>query len=96
MSGYNVSTAKNGSEGLQIAEEIGPSVVLLDLRMPVLDGWEFARLARERHYKAKIIVMTAGTDAEHQAEIVGADGVLPKPFGVDQLLEVVTRLYPAA
>jgi len=92
MWGHRVTTARNGSEGLAAAEAVDPDLVLLDLRMPVLDGWEFARLARERCLVHKIVVMTAGIDAERQAELVGADGVLPKPFGVDQLIEMVSRL----
>jgi urea transport system substrate-binding protein len=92
LTGYNVATATNGLEALQVVEVQQPEVVLLDLRMPVMDGWQFARVARARNLQAKIIVMTATTDARRQAEQVGADAVLAKPFGIDQLIDVVERL----
>jgi CheY-like chemotaxis protein len=92
MFGYTVMTARNGAEALAAAEETHPHVVLLDLRMPVMDGWEFARVARQRQLGAKIVVMTATTDARRQAEDLAADAFLAKPFGIDQLLDVIERI----
>ena len=87
--GYPVSTATNGQEALEVAERSRPRVVLLDMRMPVLDGWGFARAARERGLPLEILVMTAAADAGRWAAEVGAAGHLPKPFDLDELLGLV-------
>jgi urea transport system substrate-binding protein len=92
MSGYKVTTARNGVEALAATEEVDPDVVLLDLRMPVMDGWEFVRVARQRQLGPKIVVMTATTDARRQAEDLAADSFLAKPFGLNELLDVVERI----
>src|SRR5689334_21027044 len=72
--GYAVSSASNGAEGLIALEHSLPALVLLDMRMPVLDGWEFARTLRERGLSIPIIVMTAAQDARQWAQEVGATG----------------------
>jgi CheY-like chemotaxis protein len=61
--GYPVATAVNGAEGLRCVEQEPPALVLLDMRMPVLDGWGFARTLRERGIILPIVVMTAAQDA---------------------------------
>jgi CheY-like chemotaxis protein len=95
MEGYNVVTATNGAEALEAVERADPSVVLLDMRMPVLDGWGFLRVARDRGLKLNVVVMTAAADARRWAAEVGAQGVLPKPFELDDLLATVERMRPA-
>jgi len=90
--GYPIATAGNGAEALQCIEEIRPSLVLLDMRMPVLDGWGFARIVRERGLRVPILVMTAAQDARRWAEEIGADGYLAKPFDLLNLLDAVERL----
>ena len=92
MEGYPVVTATNGAEALVMVEREKPSVVLLDMRMPVLDGWGFIRAARERGLKLNVVVMTAAADARRWAAEIGAQGVLPKPFELDQLIATVERL----
>ena len=96
--GYTVVTARDGAEGLARAEEQPPSLVLLDMRMPVLDGWGFARAARARGMRLPIVVMTAAENADHWCQEIGGDGCLPKPFDLDLLFETVSRLAgsPAA
>lgn len=90
--GYTVLTALDGAEALQIAAQSPPDLILLDMRMPVTDGWQFAsayRAAPGPH--APTIVMTAARDAPAIAREIGADGYLAKPFSLDDLLEVVAR-----
>ncbi len=68
----------------------GPDLVLLDMRMPIMDGWEFARRYRrgpEPH--APIVVLTAARDAAERAAEIDANGYLGKPFGVEELLTLV-------
>jgi CheY-like chemotaxis protein len=90
--GYEVKTAWHGAAALELAERFRPLVILLDMRMPVMDGWEFARQYRERPGPhAPIVVVTAARDAIARAAQIAADGVLPKPFRLQQLLDVVDR-----
>jgi CheY-like chemotaxis protein len=92
MEGYHVATARNGLEALErVQQEPLPHLVLLDMRMPLMDGWGFAREVRARGVPVNILVMTAARDAQAWAAEIGADGVIPKPFDLDQLLSEVER-----
>ena len=95
LEGYAVVTATNGAEALLVLERDRPSMVLLDMRMPVLDGWGFVRAMHERGLSANVVVMTAASDARRWAAEIGAHGVLPKPFELDELLAAVERMRPA-
>lgn len=90
--GYRVVAAANGAEALeQIAREM-PSLILLDMRMPVMDGWRFAEAFRARYdHRVPIIVMTAAENAKARAEEIDADGHLAKPFDLEQLFACVRR-----
>jgi len=90
--GYCVKTAANGDEGLRSLEEECPELVLLDMRMPVLDGWDFARALHERGLALPVIVMTAAQDARRWAQEIGAAGYLAKPFDLLDLLDTVARV----
>ena len=90
--GYPVRTAANGAEALEAVERARPALVLLDMRMPVLDGWGFAREAARRGLQLPILVMTAAQDARRWAEEIGAAGYLAKPFELLDLLEAVEQL----
>jgi CheY-like chemotaxis protein len=97
LEGYPVVTATNGVEALEAIERVLPSLVLLDMRMPVLDGWGFVRVLRERGLSLTVVVMTATADARRWANEIGAQGVLPKPFDLDDLIaEVERRLGPGS
>ena len=88
--GYEVVTAENGAFALQVIDGARPDLILLDMRMTVMDGWEFARRYRaspEPH--APIVVVTAARDAAERAAEIHANGFLGKPFGVDELLALV-------
>jgi CheY-like chemotaxis protein len=96
MEGYPVVTASNGAEALEEVDRSRPSLVLLDMRMPVMDGWSFMRAIRERGLELTVVVMTAATDARRWAAEIGAQGVLAKPFELDELTSAVRRLKPGA
>jgi CheY-like chemotaxis protein len=89
--GYRVDTAGNGREALEVLDRRGlPDLILLDMRMPVMNGWEFAAEFEERHdHLAPIVVVTAAEDARRRAEEIGAAGWIGKPFDVDDLLDEV-------
>lgn len=94
-SGYAIEHVSNGQQGLKQAAEHLPSLVLLDMRMVGMNGWEFARAFREEHGRATpLVVFTAAPDAAAVAEEVEADGYLPKPFQLDQLLATIARFVP--
>jgi len=90
--GYQVRTACDGAEALERIAERMPGVILLDMRMPVMDGWEFAREFGARFGRAApIVVITAAENARARAEEIGADGWLEKPFELDEVVRMVSR-----
>jgi CheY-like chemotaxis protein len=93
--GYRVRRACNGLQALERASEELPGLVLLDMRMPVMNGWEFAREFRARHGRAcPIVVVTAAENAKLRAEEIEAEGWLSKPFDLDDVLRMVARFLP--
>jgi two-component system chemotaxis response regulator CheY len=90
--GYAVVEASDGAEGLQLCSSADPCLILLDMRMPVMDGWAFARAYREQFaVRVPIVVMTAARDARTWADQIGADDVLPKPFDLTELSAAIGR-----
>ena len=90
--GYRVVTAADGAAALDIVERQKPALILLDMKMPVMDGWAFARAYRDKpEPRAPVLVVTAARDAAQRAKEVGADGYLPKPCDIDDLIELVGR-----
>jgi CheY-like chemotaxis protein len=90
--GYPVVTAANGSQALDVVAEHPPSLIILDLWMPVLDGPGFARELDARGFDVPIVVMTASYLAKPIASDIGARGVLRKPFDLSELLHAVEAL----
>jgi CheY-like chemotaxis protein len=89
--GYRVVEAVDGADALRVAQTELPALVLLDMRMPRLDGWGFAVEARRRGHAFAIVAMTAAERAEQWAAEISADGCLAKPFLLDDLYETVER-----
>jgi CheY-like chemotaxis protein len=90
--GYAVTTAMNGEEALQRVAERPPRLIVLDMKMPVLDGWQFAAAYHQQPGPhAPIIVMTAAQDTRSRAAEIGADAFIAKPFDVERLLDLVHR-----
>ena len=91
--GYQVVTAPNGALALDdLAGHGEPDLILLDMRMPVMDGWAFARAYRSRPGPhAPIVVLTAAPDASARAAEINANAHLGKPFDLDELIDVVER-----
>jgi CheY-like chemotaxis protein len=90
--GYPVVIAFNGREALERAERHLPRLILLDMKMPVMDGWAFAAAYRGRPGPhAPIVVMTAAHDSRSRAAEIAADAYIAKPFDLDHLLDIVRR-----
>jgi len=94
VEGYTVQRARNGREALQRLEQGLPDLVLLDLMMPVMDGWEFARSLGPGD-RPSIIVLSADRNVSSKAKEIGALGWLAKPFELSELLAAVRRAVPA-
>lgn len=88
--GYRTMEAANGARALQQLEQERVELILLDMSMPVMNGWEFARCLHDRYGRQiPVIVVTAAENARRWAEEVSADGCVPKPFDLEDLLASV-------
>ncbi len=95
--GYAVREAGNAEEGLAALEDEPPDLILLDVMMPHVDGWEMLRRVQERHGVGAIpVVMFSGRADEGTEEAVrrGAQGFVGKPFDAEQLVESTKQLVP--
>ena len=91
--GYSVATARHGADALEKARALRPSLILLDLFMPVMDGCEFRHHQRADPELAGIpvVVVSAAHGLEDRVGELGVAEVLEKPLKIDRLLEVVSR-----
>jgi CheY-like chemotaxis protein len=98
QAGHVTITADHGRAALDLllSGTATPSLILLDLRMPVMDGWEFARVARCYARFAHIPIVIVSTPAAGPRWHPQVNGVLPKPFTPDALLDEVARHLPEA
>ena len=89
--GCDVTVADNGREGLAAAERDPPDVVLLDVMMPGMDGFEVCRKLKSEPTPPKVVMVTAKTSAEDEraGREAGADEYLRKPFSPLELLRVI-------
>ncbi len=98
MEGYSVREAADAEEGLQALEEKPPDLILLDVMMPEVDGWEMLRRVQERHGVGSIpVIMFSGKVDENtlkRATSRGAQGFIGKPFDPQQLIDSTKQLLP--
>ena len=93
--GHNVSEAEDGQMGLEMAQAEMPDLILVDLSMPRLDGWEVLSELRAHEGTRHIpcVAVTAFADRERERALErGFDAYLPKPFRRIELLETVERM----
>jgi DNA-binding response OmpR family regulator len=91
--GHRVSQAPHGARALELVARELPALILLDMKMPVMDGWAFATEFHARHgHQVPLVVLTAAEDARLRAQETGADAWLGKPFDLEVLLATVERL----
>ena len=94
LEGFEVRTAANGQLALNsLQEEGGPSVILLDLMMPVMNGWQFReeQSRNPRFSRIPVVVLTAAGPRE-DIPAISADGWLSKPVDFDRLLATIAPL----
>jgi DNA-binding response OmpR family regulator len=91
--GYRVLTASNGQEALELLEQNKPHALLLDLMMPVMDGWQFvAELDARGWRRSPLLILSADRAVQGHASKLRADAYLAKPFDLDDLLGKVQQL----
>jgi len=93
--GYEILVARDGNQGLVMAESENPDLVVLDMMMPKRSGFlVLERLRRSRSVPMRVIMITANEGSRHKAyaEMLGVDDYIRKPFAMDRLLESVQRL----
>ena len=89
--GHVVSEAADGIEGLRSAREGPPDLILLDLMMPKMDGWEFRDVQRADPDLSRVPVVIVSASLPEDVHALGAVGHLHKPFELSALLEAVER-----
>ncbi len=93
--GYQILVARDGNQGLAMAEREDPDLLILDMMMPKRSGFlVLEKLRRSRPVPLRIIMITANEGSRHKAyaEMLGIDDYIRKPFPMDRLLESVSRL----
>lgn len=95
MEGYEVISGDNGATALNLLSESTPDLIVTDLRMPVMDGFEFIRRVRENHQwnKIPILVFSSSPISEYEgrARGIGANQFLVKPCSMETFLQAVTK-----
>jgi two-component system KDP operon response regulator KdpE len=99
MEGYSVREAASAEEGLSALDDEPPDLILLDVMMPQVDGWEMLRRVHERHGVGAIpVIMFSGKVDDESLQTAtsrGAQGFIGKPFNPQQLIESTKQLVPA-
>ena len=93
--GYQVMVARDGNQGLAMAERENPDLIILDMMMPKRSGFLVLEKLRRTHaVPVRVIMITANEGSRHKvyAEMLGVDDYIRKPFAMDRLLDSVTRL----
>lgn len=93
--GYQIFIARDGNQGLAMAEREDPDLVILDMMMPKRSGFlVLEKLRRTREVPVRVIMITANEGSRHKAyaEMLGVDDYIRKPFAMDKLVDAVQRL----
>ena len=93
--GYQVLVARDGNQGLAMAEREAPDLMILDMMMPKRSGFlVLEKLRRTNPNPLRVIMITANEGSRHKAyaEMLGVDDYIRKPFAMDRLMESVKRL----
>jgi CheY-like chemotaxis protein len=97
LHGHTVQEAANGREALQLVKQKSPRLILLDLNMPVLSGWEFLSERRDCTQLSEIpvVVISGSMEVESRALKAGATVVVSKPFEPSKLRRIIENLLRA-
>ena len=87
LEGFDVREAGSAREGLESLEEEAPDLILLDVMMPQMDGWEMLQRIQERHGSIPVVMFSGKVEGESDATERGATGFIGKPFDPQQLVD---------
>ena len=90
--GFTVECAANGREALDILERWKPCVILLDLMMPVMDGWAFCAEQQRTGDRTPIVLLSAAGRLDEQALALFAAAIIPKPFDIDRVISTIQQV----
>lgn len=100
LKGYKVANARNGKEGVAMAQRWKPHIVLMDLRMPVMDGYkaisQIKTNPKTRHIPVFVVSAWSGRKERNQARLAGADEFFVKPPDLERLTEAIEIAVAAA
>jgi two-component system chemotaxis response regulator CheY len=87
-------SAKNGKEGVEKFKELNPDIVLMDIQMPVMDGFEACSKIKDINSQTLVIMQTAFNSKSDfvQAKKVGADEIITKPIDKDRAFQIISNL----
>ncbi|MBI3004548.1 MAG: response regulator [Ignavibacteriales bacterium] len=96
--GYQVGTAADGQEAINILGKSAFDLILLDIKMPNVDGFEVLKFVKEKHPKTKVIMLTGFADLKNAIESkkLGAEDFVSKPYDLVDLLTTVERVLTTA
>ena len=96
--GYQVATAADGQEAINILGASAFDLILLDIKMPNVDGFEVLKFVKEKHSKTKVIMLTGFADLKNAIESkkLGAEDFVSKPYDLVDLLTTVERVLTTA
>ncbi len=94
---FDVFTATNGPDAIELARQEKFDIALLDLKMPTMDGSEVLKALKKDHKFLEVIILTGHGSLESAVELtkLGAYGYLPKPYEIDMLIQVLKDAYEA-
>jgi two-component system cell cycle response regulator DivK len=94
--GYDIKIAVNGEEGIRMAEEYLPEIILMDLSLPIIDGWEATRTIKSRAITKSIPIIALTAHAmsgdEAKAKAAGCNDYDTKPIDLNRLLDKINNL----
>lgn len=92
--GFEIATASCGAEAIDVAASFDPDLVLLDIGLPDMTGWDVLATLRESpiNADAQVLILSGYEDVHVEAKRLGADGALVKPFRNDELRQVAMEM----
>lgn len=94
--GYEVTVARDGNEALRMAERIRPDLIVLDIMLPLLDGFEVCRHVRENgtlgHTRILMLTARGHKNAVEKSLMLGADAYMTKPFSTRELVKKIKEM----
>ncbi len=92
--GYDVETAVDGDDAIAKLEKRGYDLLLLDIKMPLISGFDVLKFVRERYPRSKVIMLTAFAELANamESKFLGADDFIGKPYDPNEVLMAIERI----